>query len=147
MEAKSCQSAFSMFDDGNDSIPHLAASPPPSRLVSPDHDSKGSIVSDFSEAEPVSDVFMNETMLGPDGESEREPDLFAMNDNISDIGQDDVKDLSNNNIFKDDSSSRPAERFRNEESERAPAIFPVSRFSRFGDSIAKALKLADEISV
>ena len=111
------------------------------------NNSKNSLVSDFMASDPSifgegDDHFVNEGgLLGP-----------MQDDVVSDLGNnDDIKDLSINVSFKDDSSKRATEVFNNEppltpRREAAPSA-AGKRFSKFGDSIAKALKLADEISV
>ena len=72
-------------------------------------------------------------------------------DAVSELGVgEDAKDLDMNVSFKDDSSGRAEESFKNEPStsrEETAPLFPVKRFSRFGDSIAKALNLSDEVSI
>ena len=135
---------MSIVSDAEENEDLRDANPPPVLPQQVDDGAmQNSIVSDLDIAEE-NDEFANED--------------FAVSlpprDDVSDLGGQDVKDLSGPIAFRDDSSSRAAgaEIFSNEPPttpnrvERAPES-AVNRFSRFGDSLAKALKLADEISV
>ena len=138
MEARSTTSALSSFesfvgDEGvseakRDNKPHGV----PQTLM--EHN-QGSMVSGFggSFTTPDGDHFENQ------------------GENISELGNEDVKDLYSVNLSLNDEAE---EVFRNEGSETphrgrkvAPGTDYLQRYFTFGDSIAKALKLTDEISV